>query len=169
MDHLTRKRRSWNMSRIRSKGTAPEIAVRKSLTRLGWRYRLHSPKLAGKPDVIISKAGTIIFINGCFWHQHKGCKRQAMPKANKSYWLPKLKRNIQKQVFCWWGFKRRVTIRRQKKYIWIFGLWQEKIRVFFYFLIPKKLAEQGTFRSLLGWRKMRQTLLFKILLKKGLV
>lgn len=97
MDHLTKKRRSWNMSRIRSKGTAPEVMVRKVLTELGWRYRLHSTKLPGKPDAVISKAGTIVFINGCFWHQHKGCKRQAVPKANKGYWLPKLKRNIQKQ------------------------------------------------------------------------
>ena len=97
MDHLTRERRSWNMSRIHSKGTNPEVIVRKVLTRLGWHYRLHARKLPGKPDVIISKAGTIIFINGCFWHQHKGCKRQTIPKANKKYWLPKLKRNIQKQ------------------------------------------------------------------------
>lgn len=97
MDHLTKKHRSWNMSRIRSRDTAPEKIVRKALTKLGWRYRLHSKKLLGKPDVVIPKIKTAIFINGCFWHQHKGCKRQTMPKANIKYWKPKLKRNVEKQ------------------------------------------------------------------------
>jgi len=97
MDHLTKKRRSWNMSRIRSKDTAPEKEVRRILTKLGWRYRLHSKKLYGKPDIVITKIDTVFFINGCFWHQHKGCKRKTMPKANIKYWKPKLKRNIEKQ------------------------------------------------------------------------
>lgn len=96
MDHLTKKKRSWNMSRIRSKDTAPEKTVRKMLSELGLRYRLHSKQLPGKPD-IIKKDKTAIFINGCFWHQHKGCKRKTMPKENRSYWKPKLERNVAKQ------------------------------------------------------------------------
>ncbi|PIR70272.1 MAG: very short patch repair endonuclease [Candidatus Niyogibacteria bacterium CG10_big_fil_rev_8_21_14_0_10_42_19] len=97
MDHLTKKHRSWNMSRIRNKDTTPEKLVRKALTKLGYRYRLHSKKLHGKPDIVIPKIGTVLFINGCFWHQHKGCKRRTMPKTNIKYWEPKLKRNIEKQ------------------------------------------------------------------------
>ena len=85
------------MSRIRSKDTAPEKIVRKILTELGWRYRLHAQHLPGKPDIIIKKNETVIFINGCFWHQHKGCKRKTMPKNNRSYWKPKLERNIAEQ------------------------------------------------------------------------
>jgi DNA mismatch endonuclease (patch repair protein) len=85
------------MSRIRSKNTKPELIVRKVLSKIGIRYRLHNSKLPGKPDIIISKAKTIIFINGCFWHQHKNCKKQAVPASNKDYWEKKLKRNIEKQ------------------------------------------------------------------------
>jgi DNA mismatch endonuclease (patch repair protein) len=96
-DHLTKKERSWNMSRIRSRDTAPEKIVRKILTELGLRYRLHVKQLPGNPDIIIKKNKTAIFINGCFWHQHKGCKRKTMPKGNRNYWKPKLKRNVAKQ------------------------------------------------------------------------
>jgi len=97
MDHLTKKERSWNMSRIKSKDTAPEKTVRKVLTNLEFRYRLQAKHLPGKPDIIIKKDKIVIFINGCFWHQHKGCKRKTMPKCNRSYWKPKLKRNVSKQ------------------------------------------------------------------------
>jgi DNA mismatch endonuclease (patch repair protein) len=96
-DHLTKKKRSWNMSRIRSRDTAPEKVVRKTLTELGARYRLHAKQLPGKPDIVIKKNKTAIFINGCFWHQHKGCKRKTMPKGNRNYWKPKLERNVKKQ------------------------------------------------------------------------
>ena len=97
MDNLTTEQRKLCMSRIRSKNTKPEIAVRKILTKLGFRYRLHNSKLPGKPDIVISKARKIIFINGCFWHQHKNCAKQAMPKVNREYWRPKLQRNVEKQ------------------------------------------------------------------------
>ncbi|MCG2726658.1 MAG: DNA mismatch endonuclease Vsr [Elusimicrobia bacterium] len=85
------------MARIKAKNTKPEISVRKVLSKLGAKYRLHNSKLAGKPDIVIAKTKKIIFINGCFWHQHKNCKKQAMPKANKKYWKPKLQKNIEKQ------------------------------------------------------------------------
>jgi len=97
MDNLTKEQRKFCMSRIRSKNTQPEKVVRKVLTDLGWKYRSHNPKLPGKPDIVISKIKTIFFINGCFWHQHKGCKKQTMPKANIKYWRNKLKRNVEKQ------------------------------------------------------------------------
>ena len=85
------------MSRIRSKNTKPEIVVRKILRRLKIRHRLHSKKLPGKPDIVILDKQVAIFINGCFWHQHKGCKRQAMPKVNIKYWRKKLEGNIKRQ------------------------------------------------------------------------
>lgn len=97
MDTFTKDKRTECMSRIRSKDTSPEIAVRKFLTSNGLRYRLHSAKLAGKPDIVLSRFRTVIFINGCFWHQHKGCKRQSVPKSNKRYWNKKLENNIIKQ------------------------------------------------------------------------
>src|SRR3989344_7645346 len=97
MDKITKKQRSWNMSRIRSRDTLPEKIARKFLSGLNYRYRLHDNKLSGKPDIVIKERKKIIFINGCFWHQHKGCKRRAMPKTNKSYWGNKLRRNVEKQ------------------------------------------------------------------------
>lgn len=96
-DTFTKDQRSRCMSRIRSKHTGPEIAVRKLLTELGIRYRLHVKKYPGTPDIIISKIKTAIFINGCFWHQHKGCKRSSIPKTNIQYWEPKLVRNVRRQ------------------------------------------------------------------------
>lgn len=85
------------MSRISGKNTSPELAVRKILYGLGYRYRLHGKKLCGKPDIVIRRLKTIIFINGCFWHQHGGCERNSSPKTNIEYWKPKLRRNVEKQ------------------------------------------------------------------------
>ena len=84
------------MAAITSKNTSPEKKVRKILFSLGFRYRLHSKKLPGKPDIVLKTYNTVIFINGCFWHQHKNCKRATIPKTNKAYWIPKLKRNIER-------------------------------------------------------------------------
>lgn len=85
------------MSRIRSKDTSPELEVRKALTDLGVRYRLHKKLLAGTPDIVIAKLKTAVFVNGCFWHQHNDCKRSTLPKTNKNYWHAKLERNIHRQ------------------------------------------------------------------------
>jgi|TARA_B100001964_G_scaffold181878_1_gene201212 DNA mismatch endonuclease (patch repair protein) len=93
-DHLSKEKRSWNMSKIRSKNTRPELAVRKYLYSNGFRYRLHNRKLPGKPDITNQSKKTAVFVNGCFWHQHEGCKKAAIPKSNKSYWLPKLEKNV---------------------------------------------------------------------------
>ncbi len=94
IDHLTPAKRSWNMSRIRSKNTKPELIVRKVLHNSGIRYRLHARNLPGKPDLSNKSKNFAIFVNGCFWHQHKGCKRASIPKSNTDYWIPKLEKNV---------------------------------------------------------------------------
>ena len=93
-DHLSPFKRSWNMSRIRSKNTKPELIVRKVLHNSGIRYRLHARNLPGKPDLSNKSKKFAIFVNGCFWHQHKGCKRASIPKSNTDYWIPKLEKNV---------------------------------------------------------------------------
>jgi len=96
-DTFTTLRRSEIMSRITAKNTAPEKLVRKILFGLGCRYRLHDKKLAGRPDIVIKRRKAVVFVNGCFWHQHRGCKRQFIPKSNKEYWIDKLKNNVKRQ------------------------------------------------------------------------
>ena len=96
MDSFAPKKRSEIMSKIRSKNTRPEFIVRKLLHKLGYRFRIHSNILPGKPDIVLKKHNTVIFVNGCFWHHHKGCKRSNWPKSNKDYWIPKIKRTIQR-------------------------------------------------------------------------
>lgn len=93
-DKLTVDKRSWNMSRIKSKNTIPEISVRKELFKRGLRYRIKST-LPGKPDIVLSSRKTVIFIHGCFWHQH-GCKDTYRPKTKKRFWNTKLDRNIER-------------------------------------------------------------------------
>ncbi len=93
-DHLTPAKRSWNMSRIGSKNTKPELIVRKVLHNSGIRYRLHAKDLPGKPDLSNKRKKFAIFVNGCFWHQHESCKRAKIPKSNISYWIPKLEKNV---------------------------------------------------------------------------
>jgi len=85
------------MARIRSIGTKPEMRIRKILSTSGYRYRLHVKKLPGKPDIVMGKRKLVIYVNGCFWHQHPGCKRQSLPKTNEEYWSTKLRRNVEKQ------------------------------------------------------------------------
>jgi DNA mismatch endonuclease (patch repair protein) len=86
--------RSYNMSRIRSKDTKPEILVRKFLFSKGLRYRLHDKKLLGKPDIVLPKYKTVIFIHGCFWHGHHGCKYYVVPKTRTEWWLNKINSNV---------------------------------------------------------------------------
>src|SRR6476646_5019854 len=95
-DKLSVKRRSWNMSRIRSRDTNPELAVRQSLSQLGYRYRLHRSDLPGKPDIVLPKYRIAIFVHGCFWHQHTGCIDCSNPKTNRKYWRPKLLANVER-------------------------------------------------------------------------
>ncbi|OQX77922.1 MAG: very short patch repair endonuclease [Bacteroidetes bacterium 4484_276] len=85
-----KKTRSFNMSMIKGKNTKPEIMVRKFLYRNGFRYRLNYSKLPGKPDIVLLKYKTIIFINGCFWHGHDNCKYFVIPKTRTDWWLKKI-------------------------------------------------------------------------------
>ncbi len=86
--------RSYNMSRIRSKDTKPEMIVRRFLFKNGFRYRLHVKDLPGKPDIVLQKYKTAIFVNGCFWHGHDNCKYFSLPKTRAIWWKEKLESNI---------------------------------------------------------------------------
>lgn len=94
MDHLTKDRRSWNMSRIRSKDTKPEIIVRSLLHNLGYRFRLHRKDLPGSPDIVLPKYRTVVLVHGCFWHRHQGCKYSYSPKSKKAFWEKKFQSNV---------------------------------------------------------------------------
>ena len=83
--------RSYNMSKIKGKDTKPEILVRKYLFANGFRYRINVKTLPGKPDIVLPKYKTVIFVNGCFWHGHKGCKYFVLPKTRTEWWLQKIK------------------------------------------------------------------------------
>jgi DNA mismatch endonuclease, patch repair protein len=93
MDVHTKEVRSYNMSMIKGKNTKPELLVRSFLHRNGFRFRLHDKKLPGKPDIVLKKYKTIIFVHGCFWHGHKGCNYFAPPKTRTRWWLNKIKGN----------------------------------------------------------------------------
>jgi DNA mismatch endonuclease (patch repair protein) len=90
--------RSYNMSQIRSKNTKPELVVRKYLFAKGFRYRLHRKDLPGKPDIVLPKYKTVIFVHGCFWHGHEGCKYFVVPKTKTEWWLKKIDRNKQLDI-----------------------------------------------------------------------
>ena len=96
-DTKTPAERSENMSRIRSTNTKPEEIVRKYLFSHGFRYRKNDKRYPGKPDIVLPKYRTIIFVNGCFWHMH-GCSRSRLPRSNQEYWKPKIERNIQRDA-----------------------------------------------------------------------
>lgn len=85
--------RSYNMSQIRAKNTKPELIVRKFLHSNGYRYRLHDKKLPGKPDLVLKKYNTVVFIHGCFFHGHEGCKYFKIPKTNTNWWKQKIEKN----------------------------------------------------------------------------
>jgi len=84
------------MSRIRSKDTKPEIVVRKALFAAGFRYRLHVKDLPGKPDIVLPKYKTAIFVHGCFWHRHEGCKRCTTPTKDREFWEKKFQRTVER-------------------------------------------------------------------------
>jgi DNA mismatch endonuclease (patch repair protein) len=86
------------MSKIKNVNTRPELIVRKLLHKLGYRFRLHSKKLPGKPDIVLPKYKTVIFVNGCFWHGHKGCKRFKLPHNNAEFWHDKISNNINRDM-----------------------------------------------------------------------
>ena len=93
MDKLTKEQRHLCMASIRGKYTKPEIQVRRFLFSRGFRYRLNHPRLPGHPDIVLRKYRTVIFVNGCFWHGHEGCKYYVVPKSNTEFWTAKIERN----------------------------------------------------------------------------
>lgn len=98
MDKVSKEIRSRNMSHIKSKDTSLEIIVRKELFKRGFRYRKNVKDLPGKPDIVLKKYNTAIFVNGCFWHHHYNCKFAVYPKTNKEYWRNKIERNIERDI-----------------------------------------------------------------------
>lgn len=94
-DTLTPEKRSWNMSRIRASETSVEVKVRKYLFKQGFRYRKNVKELPGKPDIVLPKYKTVVFVHGCFWHRHENCSRATMPKSNFDYWKNKFARNVE--------------------------------------------------------------------------
>lgn len=95
-DVLSKEQRKRCMSHIRSKDTKPEVMVRHFLFSRGFRYRLYRKDLPGKPDIVLTKYKTVIFINGCFWHGHKDCKYATLPSENHDFWLTKISDNIER-------------------------------------------------------------------------
>lgn len=98
MDKMTKEQRHRCMAAIKSKGTRPEILVRKYLFARGFRYRLNHPRLPGHPDIVLRKYRTVIFVNGCFWHGHDDCPNFKMPKTNTDFWEKKIRRNKQRDI-----------------------------------------------------------------------
>ena len=95
-DIMTREQRSRCMSAIRGKDTKPEMTVRKYLFSRGLRFRLQVKKLPGRPDIVLPKYRTVIFVDGCFWHGHEGCRYYRLPKSNVEFWQNKISRNIER-------------------------------------------------------------------------
>ncbi|NYT64327.1 DNA mismatch endonuclease Vsr [Alcaligenaceae bacterium] len=93
-DVFTKEDRSKVMSRVKGKDTAPELKVRRLLHAFGYRYKTHAKDMTGKPDIVFTRRKVVIFIHGCFWHQHQGCKAAVRPSSNTEYWQKKLARKF---------------------------------------------------------------------------
>lgn len=97
-DTLSKEKRSWNMSKIRGKDTSIEVKVRKFLFNKGYRYRKNVTDLPGKPDIVLPKYKTVIFVHGCFWHRHPYCKDASTPKTRVDFWQEKLEKNVTNDI-----------------------------------------------------------------------
>ena len=98
MDIWDQRKRSEVMSKIRAKNTKPEMILRKALFSLGYRYRINDKRLPGRPDIVLPKYKTVIFVNGCFWHGHENCKYFRLPKTRTEWWKEKINRNKQRDT-----------------------------------------------------------------------
>lgn len=94
MDTISPEKRSWTMAQVKGRDTKPELIVRSLLHRLGFRFRVQRKDLPGKPDIVLPKHKTVIFVHGCFWHRHPGCKRASTPADNAQYWQTKFARTV---------------------------------------------------------------------------
>lgn len=101
MREETKESRSYVMSKVPSKGTKPEIIVRKYLFNKGFRYRINDKRLPGSPDIVLPKYRTVIFVHGCFWHGHKDCKNNRTAKTNTEFWAAKITRNQERDQIVW--------------------------------------------------------------------
>lgn len=119
-DIYSEKKRSEIMSKVLSKNTKPEIQVRSWLHRHGYRFRLHQRNLPGQPDIVMTKYKTIIFVHGCFWHQHLGCKKATIPKKNHNFWKQKLIRNVERD--------KEVIIELEKKGWNVIVIWECEVK-----------------------------------------
>lgn len=134
MDVHSKKTRSYNMSHVRSKDTGPEIMVRKYLFSKGFRYRKNDKRYPGSPDIVLPKYKTVIFVNGCFWHMHIGCRDFSMPKSNKSFWEKKLECN---------RIRDEENIKKLKNLGWnVIVVWQCEIKGNLFESRMKKLTEE---------------------------
>lgn len=98
VDRISKEHRSWNMSRIRGKDTCPEKLLRSMLHRAGYRFRLHHPGLPGKPDIVLPKYHTVVFVHGCYWHRHRGCSNATMPQSRTEFWQKKFNDTIERDT-----------------------------------------------------------------------
>jgi len=98
MDIWSKQKRSEVMSKIKGKNTKPEKLLRSALFKLGYRFRIHQKNLPGKPDIVLTKYKTAIFVHGCFWHYHKDCKEGRIPSTNTKFWQNKLSKNIERDL-----------------------------------------------------------------------
>jgi DNA mismatch endonuclease, patch repair protein len=96
VDTISEERRSWNMSRIKGRNTGPELRLRSLLHRAGFRFRLHAKDLPGKPDIVLPKYHTAIFVHGCFWHRHEGCRNATTPSTRTEFWQDKFDANVER-------------------------------------------------------------------------
>lgn len=115
-DRLTKAQRSANMAKIRSGGTKPEMVVRRLVHRLGFRYRLHSSALPGKPDMVFPARKKVVFVHGCFWHKHRCPEGRRVPKSRLDYWGPKILGNARRDA---------ITRRRLRRLGWdVLTVWE---------------------------------------------
>jgi DNA mismatch endonuclease (patch repair protein) len=96
VEKLSTEQRSSNMAAVKGKNTAPEIRVRQMLHKMGYRFRLHRKDLPGNPDIVLPRHRLCIFVHGCFWHQHPGCKRATIPENNQEFWITKFQETSQR-------------------------------------------------------------------------
>jgi DNA mismatch endonuclease (patch repair protein) len=128
VDHVDQAKRSLIMAAVHSKNTKPELVVRKLVFGMGYRYRLHSAKLPGKPDLVFPGRHKVIFVHGCFWHRHKGCRYATSPKTRVDFWEAKFDANVARD-------KR--TNRELKELGWsVLTVWQCQLKE------PEKLARK---------------------------